>query len=159
MFCVSFCDDDGIICGLRCGIFRLLPLGTDGGCHGNHWPGATHTWHAEQAGGSMEPHCEYMLKTWTISISVQLLGCSCLLLYWSSLFIHGTFQAHLDLSLWHYEGYMLIYLELNLLIWCSLWWTNRLISVLSFLLAAISAVQKQILQQEPNIDLCVTECT
>lgn len=58
--CVSF-SHDGTICVLRCGIVRLRPLGVDGGCHGNHRPGAPHTWHAEQAGGGMEPHCEYTL--------------------------------------------------------------------------------------------------
>lgn len=63
----------GDVCGFRCGIFRLLPLGTDGGCHGNHRPGATHTWHAEQAGGSMEPHCESTLNIQRINTSTRLL--------------------------------------------------------------------------------------
>lgn len=32
-----------MVCVLRCGILRLLPLGDDGGCHGNHRAGAPHT--------------------------------------------------------------------------------------------------------------------
>lgn len=39
-------------------ILHVVPLGVDGGCHGNHGAGAADARHAEQAGGGVEPYRE-----------------------------------------------------------------------------------------------------